>query len=471
MEDINKIIKTRRHDLLKARSDTWVLCRDSYIGGEQYRAGNHLSRYYKEHSISYKDRLKRSIYINHVKPLADILTGFLFAEKPAREYSKQISYVETNLSKNQGLQSVMQNVALQSMLFPVFILVDSPSFDNSQILTKADRKAAGLNPFCTLYKYNEIRDFATDDSGKLLWILLDNSYVDKSNPLEPAKTKTVYRLWTREYFQDFTFAEKDEVAAGEQMFHGLGVVPGVFAGFPDLNNDSIDSSLFESVSLMSKGIYNTVSAMQEKLYDSTFSTLFFPLKSGEDLPDVIKKSGVGSLVVVPYNGELSGKPEYSQSGTVDIEPFLATVQLLTGEILKQVGMRDASEKGYNTNQSGVALEIEFRKTESILLNIATDLENVERSIIETVQRWERLQDKVSVSYSRDFKESDITSKLEQLYNLYTLPIESLQKSALKRIVKTVLDDASKEEMSEIDQDIEKHMTPPAAFNAGDNITA
>jgi len=106
MEDINKIIKTRRHDLLKARSDTWVLCRDSYIGGEQYRAGNHLSRYYKEHSISYKDRLKRSIYINHVKPLADILTGFLFAEKPAREYSKQISYVETNLSKNQGLQSV-----------------------------------------------------------------------------------------------------------------------------------------------------------------------------------------------------------------------------------------------------------------------------------------------------------------------------------------------------------------------------
>jgi hypothetical protein len=210
--------------------------------------------------------------------------------------------------------------------------------------------------------------------------------------------------------------------------------------------------------------------MQEKLYDSTFSTLFFPLKSGEDLPDVIKKSGVGSLVVVPYNGELSGKPEYSQSGTVDIEPFLATVQLLTGEILKQVGMRDASEKGYNTNQSGVALEIEFRKTESILLNIATDLENVERSIIEIVQRWEGLQDKVVVSYSRDFKESDITSKLEQLYNLYTLPIESLQKSALKRIVKTVLDDADKKELSEIDQDIEKHTTAPATFNAGDNIT-
>ena len=41
-------------------------------------------------------------------------------------------------------------------------------------------------------------------------MLLDDSKVDKSNPLKEAKKKTIYRLWTAQVSQEFEIKKKSQ---------------------------------------------------------------------------------------------------------------------------------------------------------------------------------------------------------------------------------------------------------------------
>jgi hypothetical protein len=457
MNDLQKLIFVRRrHRVLEERSDVFDLIRLSYRGGTAYTEDRrNLDRYYRESAVSYAARLRRAVYINFIQPLVDMLTGLVTMHTPEREeVPESLAYVLDRADKSMSLDTFMRKrIAPSAMLYPTFILVDSPAFNPQAVVSEADRKAANLYPYAIKYDYREVRDFAEDDAGKLLWIFLDNSHVDNTDPFAKARKRNVYRLWTREYFQDFTI-EDNKVTEGEPVPHRCGRVPGFWVNRMTVAPDEDEPNVFESVALIARGYYNTLSEMDEVIAGHSFSTLFFPIRSGDDLPASIKNEGPGALAVIPYDGELSQRPFFEGAGVIDVVPFFDKLKLYTREMFRQLGLTLPEEgRNYVAPESGRAKEIEFVKVEAILSAFAKIMSDTERELFACFAAWEGKEADVKVTYRVAFSDDDLDAAIGRLATVYAFPYQSVQRAAAKRLIKKSIPDLTPEEAGEIVDEI------------------
>lgn len=227
MQDAYDIIRTRRNAKLESKDSIYRLLSDSYRGGYEYVSKSHLEQYEREWTKAYDKRKKRSVYINFLQPIVDLLTGFLWAQPVSSKIPEKLKPIEKKASKRKSIDAFMQAVATQAKSYTVGVLVDSPSFDPNVIRTEADRLAAKVQPYACIYTPWQIRDFACDEMMNLEWVLLDDSRTVKVSPIEKAEYKKIYRLWTRSYYQDFEIKEdaKNSVIPQEPVPHSIGEVP------------------------------------------------------------------------------------------------------------------------------------------------------------------------------------------------------------------------------------------------------
>lgn len=448
-EASNQLILSRIHPAIVDKLSIWNLIYDSYVGGERYIRKSHLFRYVREPETEYKARLLRSVYFNHVQPIADTLAGLLYS-KPVQRQIKGFEYMLEKAHKHKGLDAFMMQVATYSMLYTCGVLVDSPE-NSEEYATLADRQSAEVNPYCCFYHPNKISDFYVDDEGCLKWIILDNSYIDSCDPFQEAKKVQSKRLWTEEFYQDFE-GSGTATSVSEPVFHGLGKVPFIFVNWKDVNEDMIADSPFEDIALISRYIYNLLSYMDEMLASGTFKSLFYPVDGGDGIPADLK-NGIGNLVVVPYNGALSQKPFFDGHTLGDADTFIKVFDFYTKQILSKVGLDKDTEKAFA--QSGIAKSLEYKKAESLLVLGAAQMEEVEKQIFELAALWEGKEFTGNIVYDKSFYSDDIDSAATRLMNIYNeLPYQSVKNTAAKKLVNKVLADATPEEkiamLSEID---------------------
>jgi hypothetical protein len=472
MPDYN-IIRTRRNPLLIEKEEVWKLINYSYIGGEQYRNNDYLHKYPKESEDSYKERKKRAIYFNQIAPLINILVGFIYRTKPKRSNIESVSYIIEKATKTKSLDEFMELVAKYSALFTIGILVDSPKFDSEQIKTEKQRKEENLNPYCVMYKPFQIRDFALDENKELLWLLLDNTYYDNTDPFDVGKNKTVYRLWTRETYQDFFIEEMvsssttssgttiGTVIPSEEISHGLGVIPfrfvNRFVNWRDDDEDFIQETIFEDAALISQSIYNNVSYMDEMIASGSFKVLMYPTPDGE-IPDSMIQKGIGSLSVIPYQGDYNS-PEFKGATLSDVQPFLVAIEFYLAELLKQVGFDTDETKEYV--KSGVAKKIDFEKVETILQDGSLALEELENWIFQTAAKWENKTTNAKSEYNKEYSNDDIEAKLSSYYELLTFPFKKLKKVVTELIVKnTISGEVDQKELEEVYKEIRTEEPEP-----------
>lgn len=448
------IIMSRIHPAISDKLPIWNLIADSYVGGDKYLRRNHLFRYVRETELEYRARLKRSVYFNHVQPLADILSGMLFNEPVLRDV-QGFEYLLDRAHKNKSLDAFMMNVSIYSLLYTCGILVDAPD-DAQEYATLADRQAAGKNPYCVFYHPFQICDFAFDDEGCLEWILLDNSYTDSCDPYSDAKKISTRRLWTEEFYQDF-YANGDdknrEYSCDEPVMHGLGKVPFIFVNWKDVNDDYIADSPFEDIALLDRHIYNLLSYLDEMLASGTFKTLFFPLSPGEGVPEDLKKNGIGNLTVTPYDGSLSNKPFFDGPNLTEINPFIQAMQIYEKQILSKVGLDKDTEKSFA--QSGIAKSLEYKKAESLLKLGAIQMENTEKEIFRLCALWEGKQFTGDITYSKTFSSDDIDAASKRLLAMFSeMPYQTVKNASAKELVNKLLPDLTEPEKQQIIAEID-----------------
>lgn len=465
-------IATRRHPQIAQKERIWSLISDSYAGGDVYLRGSHLIQYPKESTVGHEARKKRSVYFNHVQPLADMLAGFIYSRKIERKIPTQLQYMVEQASKRKSLDSFIQTVAIHSLLYTCGILVDSPS-DAGEYLTEADRQEAGKNPYCVLYMPNRIRDFYCDDEGCLEWVLLDNSTTDASDPLKPGMIKKVYRLWTRTEIIDYNIEIKNNQSEAQEIArreHTLGVVPFIFVNWRDVDEDYICETPFEDIALLDRQIYNCLSYLDEMLAAGTFKMLFFPVGSKEDIPQAVIDAGVGGSSFVVFNMESKSPPFFAGHTLDDVAPFVSAMQMYMGEIYSKVGLDKDQEKLYV--QSGVAKDLEFQKCEAMLRLGAKQLEQTEKKIFELAAMWTGgTADGVEITYGVDFQSDRIDDQLTRLYTLSMQPFEKLKKASLKKIVGMVLADLPEQDRTEIIAEIDAAKKQPEVANMVKQETA
>jgi hypothetical protein len=448
----------RQHPTLKTKFDLYKLISDSYAGGKTYLDGNHLWKFSSRESTNgYDERKKRAIHINNVQPLADMLAGFLFMEAPQRKDNIQQYLIDNATGTGKNLDSFMYQIATQSLMYTTCILVESPQFDTSLIQTEADRIEFGANPYCVRYEPWKVRDFYPD-IGQLDWILLDNSYTDKSDPFVKDKDITQYRLWTREYYQDFV--KQSEIMDSywkvmDPVEHNLGEVPVVFVNWRTKDNGRIADSIFEDIAYFDKALFNSMSLMDEMISAGTFKFLFYPSATGET-PDELR-NGFTSNAVIPFDGS-NGQPFFSGAEMNEISPFLSVMEFHITCIKRLVGLDTDANKDFE--QSGIAKAFDFKKTMALLISGAREMENTEKEIFRFAGLWEGKAIESDIKYFSDFLREDIDKKLVRYFDMINLPYEVLKKESAKLIVKQNLTkEIDEKTLKEIITDIESTEAP------------
>jgi hypothetical protein len=455
---------SRRHPTLAEKDNIYNLILESYRGGESYKNSKNLFQYYRETEKEYRFRLSRSVLINHLQPCADTLSGLLFIKKPERNnIDKNLEYLITNCGYGTSLDSFMMNLSIFSNLFTCGILIDMPVFDETKIKTKADFNQLNINPFVTMYLPTKIRDFDFDSNGILNWVLLDNSCYESSNPFAERTKKKIYRLWTREFYQDFIMNDEEKTLASDQVFHGLGEVPFIFVNWKNSGKDRLEETAFEDVALLNREIYNLTSEFTSAFTSSCIRALFYPVMEGDNPDDLIKK-GFSSMTLVTYNGNSGKRPEFdSPSNTDSILVYDKLYQTNRDAILNKFGLDRETEKAFAT--SGISKNLSYQVTKSYLSLGAENLEMAEKEIFRFSSLWLGSQFTGDIKYNVDFTETDINSSINLLLSAFdSVPFVSMKKEIARRLTGALIPDTEQKTVNEIYQEIENYEEPVSNIN-------
>ncbi len=455
MIDSKNIIATRRDSTLQEYEEVYKMIENSYLGGLNYYNGGYLDQHPKESDKAFKARRLQATYYNYIAPLVDMLTGFLYSNTPSRDKFPNEEFVE-NASGILNFQEIMKTICKYSLLIPIGVLVDNFVFDKEKIVSKADEDSNNINPYIVIYKPWQIRDFYYQD-GVLQWVLLDNTYIEKSDPTVAEEEIIGYRLWDTMKFVDYKITLVKggyQVVEIDTVEHDLGEVPFKICNWQDDNNDFVGESYFEDPCWIVKKIYNYMSYQDEMMASGTFKMLSYPSENGE-LPATLVEGGVGTLSCLPYDGNLPHEPSFIGAELNDMASLLAAITFAYEQLMSYFGME--VEENKNLPQSGTAKELNFEKLKSILNNGAISLEKTERWIFDIVAKWKGDSSEYEVNYKKDFLTKDIDAKIRQYMELKLLaPYERLNKILDKMIVKLSLSgDVEPDEMEEIMSEIEK----------------
>jgi hypothetical protein len=447
-------IATRRNPIIEKKLPIWKQIELNYYGGTDYNNGDYLFQYPKESNESYAVRKKRAVLFNQLAPIVDLLVGFIFANQPQRTNTEKVEYFIENASKGASINNFMRSVAKWSLMFTCGVLVDSPEFSTDIIQTEQDREAAELNPFGVLYKPERIRDFSVDSIGQLRWVLLDNSYIDNSDPTAEPKEVTIYRLWTVDTWQDYIIndGENSQTEMGDGGTHPIGYVPFKFVNWRDDNVDFIAESICEDLALINQSIYNSTSYMDEMLASGTFKMLFYPSPDGE-VPAALKQ-GISPLGIIPFPEQSSEKPFFEGAKLEEIDPFINALRLYMTELLKKVGLDQDEAKEFV--KSGKARKFDFEKVKTLLTSGAGELQALEMWMFGTAQRWQGQDSDTTVNYVKDFLSEDVDERLARYAELALLPYAEAKKKIHELMLKTALsNDLEVEELEAMVKEIDE----------------
>ncbi|MFW9871964.1 MAG: hypothetical protein ACFFG0_02605 [Candidatus Thorarchaeota archaeon] len=432
------IIFERRNSELAEKQSNWELIFNSYVGGVAFSNAGYLIRYPKESIKSFTARKERAVYFNQVSPIVDMLSGLLFLNKPTRNISKDMEYLLTNVSRSKSLNEFSRLAAAYSFMFTCGVLIDTPQYDPQIIKTRKDRIDNKINPYAILYLPFKIRDFSINNvDGELDWIILDDSYIENSDPFIPQSKVIKYTLWKRETYQIFEKEERTGIIKEyDEVPHKVGYVPFKFISWRDDNNDFVGETVCEDIAMISKLIYNDMSYMDEMLASGTFKMLAYPSRSGE-IPPEMKHGGVGPLSIIPYDGNFSTQPSFIGADLAEIDPFLKAINFYMSEILKKVGLNTDETKEFV--KSGAAKKIDFQKMRSLLIAGALMMGSLEEWIIETASRLDGKKNiETKCEYTTAFSDEDLESEVTMLTELLVQPVKELRVNVLNILAKKLL---------------------------------
>ena len=126
----------------------------SFMGGNIYRNGEHLTKYLDETNgmgNGYLNRLKATPLDNHVQTTVDIYRSFLFRELPTRELGFLLDnplvqeWVSDTDNEGQSMNSFLKTANdLAMVMGGVWILVDKPTY---KVETQAQEIEIGLRAY------------------------------------------------------------------------------------------------------------------------------------------------------------------------------------------------------------------------------------------------------------------------------------------------------------------------------------
>jgi len=427
--------------------DRWRFLLEAYMGGEEWRRGNHLTRYVLETDGEYVNRLKTTPYDNHVKSVVATYVSFLFRESPDRELdSIQNDLVEDFLRdadlEGRSLDAFMKEVSVWSTVFGhCYILMTKPSVAAQ---TEADQRAAGVRPYVNLLTPLTVTDWRWERQPNGRYDLMYFKYIEDIND-----SVTTIREWTPEVIRTWILDEDEKTAEmALEEINGLGRIPVVIAYHQRSQVRGIGISAVGDIADMCRAIYNEYSEVEQSVRLEGHPSLV-------TTPETQIGSGAGALIHMPENLDPGLKPYMLNADATPINMIYESIRNRIEAIDKMAntGSVRATE---SRSMSGVAMETEFQLLNARLSEMADGLELAEEQMW---QYWCLYQDQQwmgNIEYPGSFNIRDTGREFEQL--------QTAKNTATDPAVLEIIDEQLVELLGEEPEEVFEHTGGlPAAY--------
>jgi len=406
-----KAIVERKHPLYEELVPHWDFLEASYRGGRGWFKNN-IFRYIKEGDREYKDRVERAYRFNHTRETVDLVNKYLFRAPIARNFDDAPESVrefwndvdETGLS----IDEFMRIVSLKQSIFGrPWIVIDNRVTDIPENASKADTK--GVDLYAYMVPPQQVPDYAFDECGELLWVLIEEHIRDDQDPINgTGDVFKRYRLWTRTDWMLFEFKKGSGKSGGrweqvDEGRHDLGLVPAIPANNSVINDKWDCPALIAEVAYLDRAVSNYASNLDAIIQDQSFSQLAMPAQGvlpGDDAYNKVLEMGTKRVFL--YDGEAGAAPQFLSPDPSQASLILSAIGQLINEIYHSVGLAGERTKQDNSkgidNSSGVAKAVDFERVVALLSSKADALEVIEAKMLKIICAWsgEELPDDVEL---------------------------------------------------------------------------
>lgn len=416
----------------------YQLLKDAYYGSGGFENGSYLTKHKRELDEDYRFRQKNAYYLNYFSPIVNALVDPIFKRQPLRDYSgpaaatvkKFLSDVDTG---GTAIQMFMKRAAVMAKVYGVsFIVVDNVRELRARNL--AEMLQQREFPFAYVLGPQDLVEYGIDKTGALLYVQFQ-----EVASIKDGSPQYRYVYYDREKWQIWG----DSNIAKTSGQHNLGCVP-VIPLFSRLLEQKTMRPVPEllPIARTAKALYNHCSWLGEILRNQTFPLLTIP---SLDVNDIV----VGTNNALGYNPDCAHAPAFIAPSSDPATILQKQIAALIQEMYRMANLSFVINTSQNNN-SGIARQWEFERTNQQLANFAAQCANAEKRVIELVAKCLNSDINYTVTYPDDFGIVDITSELAQAQSVLDMGlVDDLKVEVLKKVLAAYCPDISDDRFDEL----------------------
>jgi hypothetical protein len=394
------------NEIYETYRSRWKYYLESYMGGEEYRRGQHLTKYQLETDTEYQARLLTTPLENHCQSVVSVYNSFLFREHPTRVLPSIESmpefeeFLRDSDYEGRDLDSFMKEVATWSSVFGhCWVMVAKPNVGAN---TRAAEQQMGVRPYVSLLTPMVVLDWQwhRDESGRYRLDYL--RYVEDINgDIRVLKewtldtiTTTRVNVSTNVVLETIVDVNQLNTIPAVCVYNQRGPVRGL--GISDITD----------ISDLQKFIYNCTSEVDQSIRLDSHPSLV-------KTPETQAGIGAGSIIHMPENLDPGLKPYVLEFSGASITSIQATIQHAVSTIdkLANIGAVRATEA---KTMSGVAMQTEFQLLNARLSEKADNLELAEEQIWRLWAMYMGREYDGVIEYPGSFNIRDTETEIAQL---------------------------------------------------------
>lgn len=408
MLTINEIYQTLVHgnDIYDDNYTRWRFLLESYLGGDMYRSGEHLTRYQLESDAQYRARLAATPLDNHCRSVVNVYNSFMFREHPDREFGS----LETDPTVNEflrdadlegrDLDTVMKEVSTWTSVFGhCWMLLSKPNID---AVTRADELAAGVRPYISLLTPMVVLDWTYQRSATGHYTLTYFKYVEDIN----AQIQAIIE-WTPETITtSITDKKRQELKEQTTVPNGLGKIPVVICYNQRSTIRGIGLSDIDDIADQQKAIYNELSEIEQSIRLDSHPSLV-------TIEGTKIGTGAGAVLYMDPTMDPGLKPYLLENSGADVNAIYASIKNRIESIDKMAntgGVRAVESRV----MSGVALETEFQLLNAKLSEKADNLELAEEQLWNLYAEYQGYVWDGEIEYPGSFDIKNTSAEIDNL---------------------------------------------------------
>lgn len=391
--------------------------------------------------------------MNYFAPIVNALVDPIFKKNPLRDYHGTAERIIKNFSMDvdasgTNIQLFIKRAAVMAKVYGIsFIVVDNVRNSNSRSLQEMLQRRQF--PYAYVLEPDNLEEYGIDKTGDLEYI--------KFKEIAHIESGTIQYRYV--YFDRTSWKIWGDGIALQQGTHNLGCVPvaPLFSRMLEQKTMRPAPELLP-IARTAKALFNHCSWLGEILRNQTFPLLTIP---SLDVNDLV----IGTNNALGYNPDYSHEPGFIAPPSDPATILQNQIASLVQEMYRMANLSFIISTTQNNN-SGIARQWEFERTNQQLSNFAAQCAHAETAVMNLVAKWVNEDITYTVAYPDNFGIVDITEELTQAQAVLDMGLgDGLREEVLKKVMAAYCPDMPDERFDELVEQLQKQTNDK--MHAGD----